>query len=274
MKEERERFKKDVKAALEKIGWDRLSYNKDEFWMMERPYAYIEYYATRKKLMNCSIALRLGRALHNSAHRKSGITKDGVFYRLPYYYHCLCVCRMLVDLQSPLSHEEEDILLAAALLHDTIEDVEFERGGLELTQEFGLDPRVYETVKLVSKRKDFTEEEHKAYFRHIEENPLALLIKLSDRSNNVEDLYNMSLWKTHEYVGETRSCFFPMVDYARANYHELLPSIEILYEKINALTQVTEILINRYEKKEVELMKQVEALTLENEALRKELGDL
>lgn len=268
MKEKIE-FLNQVREVISDIDPEVFAYDKSEFWMIRWPYEYVEFYALNNKLMNTAIALPLARGLHDGTHRKSGIMKDGTFHRLPYVIHCLLVCRMLVDLKVPLSHDEEDILLASALCHDMIEDLNFEDGGRELYTKYHLDPRVYETVKLVSKRRDFTTEEEKAHFRAIAENKLALLVKLSDRSHNVEDLYNRSAWKVHEYIDETRNYFLPMFDYAFEHYFELTPIIAILKDKIVSLTEASEILVDRCESREQELLKQLDALREENQRLRR-----
>ena len=268
--EDRSTFFERLRRILEAIGPEALAYDESEFWMVSAPYEYIEFYAVQNRLLNTAVALHLARGLHNGVHRKSSVVKDGQSYRLPYLIHPLLVCRMLLDMHIRLPKEEEDILLAAALCHDMIEDCHFEDGGRELYTAYGLDPRVYETVKKVSKRKDFTEEEEKAHFKAIQEDPLALLVKLSDRGNNVEDLYNMSVWKVHEYVGETENFIIPMCDYAKEAYPNLLISFEILLDKILCLTQAASILVDRYDALEKELEAQVDALRQENEALRKE----
>lgn len=263
-------FRAQVKAALEKIDPETLAYDQDEFWMLQSPYEYIEFYAYRQGLYNTALALPLARGLHNGTHRKFTVLRDGVAYRQPYLIHCLLVCRMLLDLHSPLPREEEDILLAAALCHDMIEDIPFEQGGQELTTRFGLDPRVYQTVKLVSKRKDFTPAEEQAHFDAIAANPLSLLVKLSDRSHNVEDLYNRPAWKVHEYIGETEKYFMPMCEYGLAHYPTLSKSIEILQDKIISLTRASRILVDRCEEREGQLRAQLQALQLENDRLRAE----
>ena len=268
--EDRAQFRKQLKENLDDIGVETLSYDESEFWMIRSPYEDIEFFAGERQHINTSTALPLIRGLHDGSHRKSSIMKDGITYRLPYAIHPLMVCRMLIDLHAPLSVEEEDILLASALCHDLIEDIPFPRHGKELITTYHLDPKVYETVKLLSKRRDFTSEEEQEFFHQIETHKLAALVKLSDRGNNVEDLYNMSLWKVHEYVGETRRFFLPMCEHAKEYFPELLQTIEILQDKIVSLTQTAEILVDRYDEREKELLQQVQKLREENEKLRRE----
>ncbi|MDO4977228.1 MAG: hypothetical protein Q4E53_08190 [Eubacteriales bacterium] len=260
-------FRNKVKSALNELGEERLAYDHDEFWMIEREYAHIEYYAMENQLFNTSVALPVARAIHNGTHRKGTTQRNGKVYRLPYVIHCLLVCRMLLDMDLPLSKDELDIVLAASLCHDMIEDIPFPNHGKELIDIYGLDPQIYETVKYVSKRKDFTEEEHQAYFDNIQSHKLALLVKLSDRGHNVEDLYNMKGWKLHEYVDETNTYFLPMAKYGKEHYRELYQSIEILLDKICSLTEVAETFLNRYEEQEKKMIEQLQTLREENEQL-------
>lgn len=267
-------FMAKIKEILQTIDPEILAYNKDEFWLYERHYDYIKRYAAERKLISTAVALPLVRGLHNGTYRKSSVVKDGVSYRLPYVIHCLQVCSMLIDLQLPLTQEEEDTALSAALCHDLIEDIPFPNGGKEIYTDFHLTENIYNTVLTLSKRKDFTEEEHKAYFRGIQEDPLALLVKLADRGNNVEDLYNMSIWKVHEYVHETRERIFPMCTYARRHFPQLIVPFTILQDKMRNFTEIGEILVDRYEEQEKRMVSRLEKLQEENMKLRNTMLDL
>ncbi|MBQ0059075.1 MAG: HD domain-containing protein, partial [Lachnospiraceae bacterium] len=143
-------FRAEIEKVLSTIDPRILAYNENEMWMIHASYEYLEFYGFFNKLRNTAIALPLARGLHNDTYRKSTIKKGGETYRLPYVIHCLQVCKMLADLHMPLTNEEEDILLASALCHDLIEDYPFTDGGRELVTKYHLEPRVYETVKLVS----------------------------------------------------------------------------------------------------------------------------
>ena len=262
-------FNEKLQRILDDIGSDVLRYNENEFWMYRPDYEFIEYYAARYRMINTAVALPLARGLHNNVYRKASISRDDVTYFLPYIIHPLEVCRLLIELNVALPKEECDILFAAALCHDLIEDVEFEYDGIELTKLYHLDPKVYETVLLVTKRKDFTIAEEQEHFENITRNRLAMLVKAADRGNNVEDLYNRSSWKVHEYVGETRKYFFPMLEYASENYKEISSSISILKDKIYTLTVAAEFLVDRYDQQEEHFRQRIARLREENDHLRK-----
>ena len=262
-------FQEKVNLVLEDIDPDTLHYEESEYWMIQSAYEYIEFYATRHCLLNTAIALPLARGLHNGDHRKLTLIKGDISYRLPYVIHPLMVCKMLIELRIPMSDQDLDILLAAALCHDMIEDIPFMDNGKELMILYHLDKRVYDIVKLVSKRKEFTEEETRMHFEEIAKNPMAAFVKLSDRSNNVEDLYNMSARKVREYVHETETYVLPICEKAKSQYPEYKEAFDLLGHKITCLIGAASVLVERYEEQEAQLREQVEELRQENTKLRK-----
>ena len=261
-------FRRRVAAALADVDRQDLYYNRDEFWMIRLPYEFMEHFAESHRLYNTALALPLMRGLHNGSYRKSPVIRNGQEYRPPYAIHCLTVCKMLADMWLPITDEEKDILLASALCHDMIEDVDFPQHGWELVEKYHLAEQVYDTVRCVSKRRDFTAQEEREFFSNIQKNKLALLIKLSDRGHNVTDLFNMSDRKIQEYIGETRTFFLPMCEYAREHYPELSDVIEILHDQMIVLTKTTEAWAARYAHRQEELKEELGALREENEKLR------
>lgn len=265
----------NLNDVLKTINKDVLAYDKQEYWMYKTPFEYIEDYAIDNNLINTLIALNVVRGLHDGAHRKLKVKKDNVEYRLPYVIHPLLVTRMLLDMHiDALEDDEEDILYASALCHDLLEDIKFEKKGLELIEDYHLDPRVLETVKLMTKRYDFTPEEESAFFKNIASNKLSALIKLSDRGNNVEDSYNMSVWKIHEYIDETNKYFIPIDIYAKRLFPELYPHLKILEDKIVSLTSLALALVDRYDEEEKQLRFKLENLKNEHQELEDKLNKL
>lgn len=245
------------------------SFNVEEAFLYDKTYLFIKGYATALRLPQTLRALPLVRRFHNGQYRKGEVIVNGQSYRLPYVLHVLKVCSTLISLRLPLKVDELDNLLAAALLHDSLEDCSeyFSKGGNELVNEYHFSPKVLEAVKLVSKRSGATEEELDDYFNQIKRNKYAILIKLADRSHNVEDLYVMKPEKLHKYVNETRTWIYPLTTYGKANYPELSDGFTILKAKIVSLTECTETLINIYEE---ELKKERD----ENARLKAEIAKL
>lgn len=225
------------------------SFNVDEEFLYSKPYLYIKGFASGRKLSQTLRALPLVRRFHNGQYRKGEVSINGKSYHLPYVFHVLRVCSTLTMLDLPLSDTELDNLLATALLHDSLEDCMeyFPKGGIELVEEYHFNPEVLEAVKLVSKRSGATDAELDEYFNLIKRNKYAILVKLADRSHNVEDLYNMKPEKLQKYIYETETWIYPLTKYGKANYPELSNGFEILKDKIVSLTEATRATVNQYE---------------------------
>ena len=242
------------------------SFNVDEEFLYDNEYLFIKGYATALDLTQTLKALPLARKFHNGQYRKGFVEIKGEKYRLPYVLHVLKVASTLISLRldhdDNMSRHELDILLATALLHDSIEDAEkyFPKGGEELMSKYHFSREIYDAVKLVSKHPGYTDEQLETYFNEIKKNKYALLVKLADRSHNVEDLYNMKIEKLHKYVYETRKYIYPLTKYGKANYPEYSNGFTILKSKIRSLTELTETLVDMYEIKIAQKDHEIETL--------------
>lgn len=246
------------------------TYNVDDEFLYNKVYLFIKGYAVAKGLKYTLRALPLAREIHNGQYRKGTVNIKGIDYKLPYILHCLKVCSTLISLDLPLTDDELDLLLFGAIMHDTIEDHSnfFKNDGEELVTEYGFPKEYFELIKLLSKHSGSTEYELSEYFNNIKKNKIALLIKMADRSHNVEDLYNMKLEKLHKYVTETRTWIYPLASYAKANFPELSNGVTILKAKIVSLTELTETLVDMYQEKLDEKDKEIEILKSEIESLK------
>lgn len=226
------------------------SYNVDEEYLYNRPYLFIKGVASGRNFKNTLKALPLARQFHNGVYRKGLVEVNGQKVQLPYVLHPLKVCSTLMSLNLPMPDNELDLLYSGSLLHDTVEDAEesFPKGGAEFTQDYGFPPELETIIKLLSKHPGADEYELNAYFNELKVNKFALLIKLADRSHNVEDLYNMK--NVPKYIKETRDYFISrngLCAYGKANFPELSNGITILKAKIVSLTEATETIMEKYE---------------------------
>lgn len=238
---------------------------------MEALYGIVAQYAQERGLKNTQAALPLARSLMLTAasHPHSLFRNERT--HLAYFRHCLSVCHILIDLQPSVSPQEEDILLAAAVCHVLPENIRF----LDLDAVLAdLDPQVRSTVRLIFREGDGVEGQERAFYEAIQKDKLALLIKLADRGNLVEQLYTITSARSHRYMYETRTYFLPMCLYAKEQYPELIPTVSVLMEKMRCLLEVSEILLNRYEAVEAELVTEILALKEENAALRRNIRAL
>lgn len=243
------------------------SYNVDEAFMYEKTYLFIKGFAVGRHLNNTLRMLPIARNMHNGQYRKGIVIINGEERQLPYVLHVLKVCSTLISLDLPMSDQELDILLTIALGHDLIEDGKFYNDGAELMTTYGFPEIVYKTIKLLSKRSGASEEELNIYFNEIKKNKYALLVKMSDRSHNVEDLYNMKVEKLHKYVDETRRWIYPLSSYAKANYPELSNGVTVLKAKIMSLTEATEAIVEMYDEKLAEKDREIGTLKAKLESL-------
>ena len=223
------------------------SYNVGEEYLYNKQYLFIKGFATGRELVYTLKALPLARKLHDGQYRKGIIVVDGKEVKLPYVLHVLKVCSTLISLELPMYDEELDILCSAALCHDMLEDcTDSFTSEDDLVTKYGMPQQVLDIVKLVSKKSGANEYELNEYFNNIKYNKYALLVKLADRSHNVETLSSMKIERLHKYVEETRRWIYPLCSYGKQNYPELSSGITILKSKILSLTEATELLVDMF----------------------------
>lgn len=243
------------------------SYDTNVEYLYGNTYAFIEGLAEGLKLQNTLKALPLARKMHDGQFRKGlqkvevvnhivdekGVVSNvstTISVHLPYILHCLKVCYTLILLDIPWDEKDLDILYTVAILHDTLEDCDeyFPKNGEEYILEYGFPKEVRDAIKLLSKHTGSDEYELNQYFNNIKKNKYALLVKLADRSHNVEDLYNMK--NIPKYIDETRKYFLlknSIVTYGKQNYPEIANKLDLLNSKILSLTEATEFMLNKQE---------------------------
>lgn len=112
----------------------------------------------------------------------------------------------------------DDSILAAILLHDVLEDTETTRDDLPVIDE------VKALVELVTFRElpDMTKEESKKiYYKSIQNNIKACVVKVIDRCNNVSTMAGcFSKAKLVEYIEETEEYIMPLLNAIKNNSPE------------------------------------------------------
>ena len=149
-------------------------------------------------------AYQIAKYWHRDAKRKSGEL---------YLYHPLAVCKKMffdgfVDVN----------LLAASLLHDTVEDTDYTPEQLE--KDFNKQVRTYveivtklepsddQTDGITKKQAQFLTDEH--YIEIGQKHPFALYIKFADRYHNLNTCLQMSEESRRKNVAHTRSVLIPL----------------------------------------------------------------
>ena len=231
-------------------------YNKSEENQYVKSYMFIKGYAMAKNLKQTLIALAYARRLHDGQYRKDGA---------PYIVHPLKVCSTLINYGI-----DDDIVLAASLLHDVIEDCadRLPLHGKELVVEHGLNPEVLEIVNLLTKRSGLDQYELGEYFLKIRDNPKALLVKLSDRLHNSGTLYTFSWQKMRKYVKETTDFVLPCASYGKLYYPEYTNVFSALKSGIYSLNHSMEIMLDKFEEHDKELQTTIDELNAQIEQLK------
>lgn len=146
-------------------------------------------------------AFEVGAAAHHGQHRKTGE---------PYIFHPIEVAQILANMR--MDHES----IAAAILHDTIEDTHLSKD--EITEKFG--EEIAELVDGVTKldqmkfrtRKEADAESFRKLMLAMSRDLRVIFIKLADRLHNMRTLESMPLTSRRRIAKETLSIYAPIAD--------------------------------------------------------------
>ena len=170
----------------------------------DKMYTYLRGYATGAGMKETLKALTFARSRHEGQLRKSGD---------PYIVHPLTIACNALSLGL-----RDDNLIAAALLHDVVEDC-----GVEI-EALPVNYNVRRIVGLLTFHvcdNETKEEAKKRYYNNIATNREATLIKLLDRCHNVSNMAGtFSQAKLEEYIEETETYVMPLIRKAKLAYPE------------------------------------------------------
>ena len=166
---------------------------------------------------------------------------------MPYIQHPLKVCTTLISYGV-----EDDATLAAALLHDILEDChdKLPMNGKELITEYHLSKEVFEIISTLTKESGLNQHELSLYFDRIKSNPKAALIKLSDRLHNSATLYTFSFERMDKYIQETYTFLIPMASFCKNYYPEYTNAFSILKSSIYSLNHAMDIMMKKFQESE------------------------
>lgn len=223
-------------------------------------------YAQKHDLKNTVASLSIIRKYSKLVKNKS---------KIPYYLaNCQGTAKMLSEINLPFDTTELDYALSAALLHTIskhVSTINFER---EMTAIYGIDPRICEIVKMITLNGQTSDEELTAFYDQIKTDRIALIVRLTERSNLVERLSEVTALKAKVQISDTKRYFFPMCVYAKIHYPELTPAIAVLMEKMRNLMDVAEILIEQFDQREKDLSRDILELLEENTRIRSLIAKL
>ena len=192
-----------LEMSLEELMSDSPSPEFDlgsPYFSPERMYTFVKAKAQAAGLKQTLAALPFMR----ERHERIGQKREGT--DVPYYVHPLTLaCHALA------MNIVEDDVLAAALLHDVVEDTD------TAPEELPAGERVREAVRLVSHNtyggEEDKEQNKPLYYGNIAKNPLAALVKCMDRCNNLSTMAEgFRKPKMVKYVKQTEEYVLPLLD--------------------------------------------------------------
>lgn len=159
----------------------------------DKSYTYLKGYAMGLEWSDTLAALSLARVAHKDQKRKSGE---------PYIIHPLTVASHAVALGI-----KEDAIIAAAILHDVVEDCNIAIENLPVSD--GTKDAVHRLTHIKG-------EPLGPYYREIGESRVASIVKLLDRCDNVSTMAGVfSVEKIKQYIEETREYILPLLRKAK-----------------------------------------------------------
>ena len=212
---------------------------KIEKWQIE--YNLLMNYAIMHKMRNLKIALELAVEYHEGQYRDGGE---------PYIIHPLMVCKtlLLLNVEKYLKEwypqksdswirHQCDVLLAAAVLHDVVEDCDLPNKGREMVEVDHLEEEVWRIVIILSKPPKGEPYDPKAYFNGILEIWKATLIKIADRANNCTTMQVFKEERRKNYIRETSEYIYPLCAEGKKRYPQFSNIIKILENLIVSICE-------------------------------------
>lgn len=183
-----------VSSLTEKRG-DYVFETQKEIFEWEHMASFVRHTARAFKMRDTLKALDFALKAHEGQTRKQS--------DVPYIYHPLnmaCHCFAM--------NIHEDVIVAACLVHDVIEDCGYSEEDLPVSKE------CRKLVSLMSHEKDDSRRDQimKEYYAGLASEPKAALIKCIDRCNNLTTMsWGLSREKIYRMISETEKFVYPLL---------------------------------------------------------------
>lgn len=136
---------------------------------------------------------------------------------------------------------KNDSIIAAALLHDVIEDCSVSE--TQLRNDYGFSDETMTILTFVTKKKNYNEE---TYYRNIASNPGAILVKISDRLHNLSTMHGaFSQEKMLSYVEETYTHILPLCRILKYEFPEYANASYIIKNQIETICEIYSSLLTK-----------------------------
>ncbi len=188
----------------------------------KKTFTFIKGFAIGKSSMQNTLkALALSSEYYKGLKRKSGDD---------FIIHPLRVCSYLISLKI-----DDDIICAAALLHEIIKKCHLEYNGIEIITKYHLDSRVLEYVRLMANVEHYPLD---LYYETLCQQPEVLLLKLSNRAHTCTSLIDSSDDEIKKYVEECEKYIYPSCEYAIEHYMKYSSTICLMKYHISSICNI------------------------------------
>jgi len=128
----------------------------------------------------------------------------------------------------------EDSIIAAALLHDVIEDCDISE--TQLRNDYGFSNDTMVILSKVTKKKGYVEE---AYYANISNNAGAILVKIADRLHNLSTMHGVfTNEKMIKYVEETYTYILPLCRTLKYEFPEYANASYLIKNQIETICEI------------------------------------
>jgi (p)ppGpp synthase/HD superfamily hydrolase len=117
-----------------------------------------------------------------------------------------------------------------------------------LVDEYGLSHKVLKVVLAVTKSKGLTKEQEERYYNKIKKDWRAILVKLSDRVNNLSTMQYFTPEKRLSYIEETREFVLPLCSHCKKKYSKLSNVITIMKYHITSICDTVKFMVQEQER--------------------------
>ena len=189
-----------MKETFKRLHW----HLREEIFNTESLYKYVENFAINNNFKESIVALPFMKEKHQGQYRnKTWFAREN---NVEYINHPLSMAKHSIALGI-----YDDNILASILLHDVCEDC-----GVAYT-DLPCNDTVKEGVKLLSYNKDSKLDKEtlkEIYYTEISKNPIATIVKILDRCNNISNMA-ASFHDTRliNYINDTQMYVFPLLEH-------------------------------------------------------------
>ena len=189
-----------MKETFKRLHW----HLREEIFNTESLYKYVENFAINNNFKESIVALPFMKEKHQGQYRnKTWFAREN---NVEYINHPLSMAKHSIALGS-----YDDNILASILLHDVCEDCDVHCSDLPCND------IVKEVVKLLSYNKDSKLDKEtlkEIYYTEISKNPIATIVKILDRCNNISNMA-ASFHDTRliNYINDTQMYVFPLLEH-------------------------------------------------------------